>query len=102
MLGVIAETVVQGFNPDPRRGEGIHNDAPKRVTTPAGIIAIGIGALRLSSGKTFASHRVKLPKHDLGAENIETPQAPGCPATRFSPTDKVITTTMLLDTKSPA
>jgi hypothetical protein len=37
---------VKGFHPEPKRGKDNHNDAPKRVMTPAGIAAIGAKALR--------------------------------------------------------
>jgi hypothetical protein len=37
--------MVKGFHPEPYRVEGSHNDAPKRVTIPAGIAAAGAKAL---------------------------------------------------------
>jgi hypothetical protein len=42
---IVETTPVKGFYPETERREGNHNDAPKRVTTPAGIVAIGAEAL---------------------------------------------------------
>jgi hypothetical protein len=38
---VIETKMVKSFHPEPKCGEGTHNDALKRVTTPASIAAVG-------------------------------------------------------------
>jgi hypothetical protein len=45
LCAAATETEVKGFHPEPKRGQDSHNDAPKRVTTPVGIAAVGAEAL---------------------------------------------------------
>jgi hypothetical protein len=54
----IETAMVKGFHPELWRGEGNHNNALKRVTTPAGIAVVGAEALSFRPEKP--SHRSQI------------------------------------------
>jgi hypothetical protein len=54
----IKTAMVEGFHPELWRGEGNHNGAVKRVTTLAGIAAVGAEALSFRPKKP--SHRSQI------------------------------------------
>jgi hypothetical protein len=63
----IETATVKGFHPKLWRGEGNHNDTLKRVTTPAGIIAVVAEALsfRLEKPSHRSQTRAACPKLGL-------------------------------------